>query len=107
MNEDSHRRDPLAKDRAVQRHRGRAAGNCELPSTETLHYLLRKPRCPEMPRSIEPHNFTAIMSQDDHDVGSRKEADTARNMSKTADGTLQQVSKSPFRRPGADIRDAG
>ena len=35
---------------------------------ERFNYLLRKPRCPRMLCNIAPHNLSATVSQDAHDV---------------------------------------
>src|ERR1700730_15413525 len=69
---DSHRRDPLAEDRAV---RGVAvtqqkAGSC-VPR-KTLQLPAAKRRSRGMPRNIEPHNLSATVGQDDHDVEQSK-----------------------------------
>src|SRR6202030_1394488 len=56
---DSHRRDPVAEDRAV---RGVAVAQQKARSClprERFNYLLRKPRCRGMLRNIEPHNPSA------------------------------------------------
>ena len=54
----------------ASRSRSRKLRSC-VPR-KRFNYLLRKPRCRGMLRNIEPHNLSATVSQDDHDVEQSK-----------------------------------
>ena len=88
----SHRRDPLAEDRAV---RGVAVAQQKARSCVPrgrLNYLLRKPRCRGMPRNIEPQNLSAIVNQDDHDI----EQSPAAHSSSSAAGSATTIRYKPL-----------
>ena len=62
----------LLEDRTVRGVAGRAAESWELCPRKRFNYLLRKPRRRGMLGDIAPHNPSATVSQDDHDVEQSK-----------------------------------